>query len=291
MKRLPLVVVLACVALAFGLGCKKGGTGSAEDGAKAIQAVQVPAEPDKAIQAAVDALKGNKPVEVYAMLPESYRKDIQAIVTEATAGLDKELFELAVQILDTAVSCIDKHGDKIKSTMGAGAPFDLAAVFTQVKDLHGLLKEMKLLDYDSVKALDVAGFLAKNGEKIMQKGMDAFKTLNAKDYEDFQKNVTGIAIKVVEKTDTAAKLEITAGGETETVELTKVDGRWVPKMMAEGWTKMVEEAKKNVKEGLAEAAKNKEQAKAMMTQVLDGLKKFESSGDMAGLMGMAALMK
>lgn len=285
MKTLRIVAVVACCAALFAVnvGCKKD---SAEAGKAAVSSVKVPDEPDKAIMAGVEALKNNKPVEIYALLPKSYQKDIQDVVNVVTSNLDKEIFELAMQVLDKSASALEKHGDKIAEKFGAGAPIDLKVAFSGFQKFYKLMKEAKLTDYDAVKKLDVAGFLAQHGGKLMTEGMNAFKTFNAKDFEDYNKVISNFSVKVKETQGDTAKVEISVAGDTETVDLKKVEGVWVPKEMAEDWSEMIAEAKKEVEQGMKEAMANKEQAKQILQMALTAITQFESSGDINQLQAL-----
>lgn len=260
-----LAVTILGIAL-FGLGCGK----------------KAPGDPDKAVLAAVEAVKANKPGDLWLLLPPSYQKDIQDIATAATSKIDKELFELTVKVLDKAIVVLDKQGDKI------GIPITPEQK-KMIKDAYALLKEVKLLDYATVSKLDVGAFVNGSGAKLMAFGMNAFKAVDAKEYDEFQKGLAGVKVKVVKTEGDKSELEITMGTNAEKVKMTKVEGRWVPADMADAWKGMIPMAKKQVETGMADMAKNKEEMKKALTAALDALTKAEG-GDMSGMEQMMGML-
>lgn len=287
MKSLRILAVsLGVIALLTGgLACKKDGAGAATEGAAAVKEVKVPATPDKALNQGLEALKNKKPVEAYALLPESYRKDIQGLVTAVTSKMDKEIFEMGVKILNTAVSALDKHGDKLAPMM-AGMPMSFDDVKKNVMDSHKLLTDVGLLDYDSFSKFDVAGFLAAHGPKIMGQGMDAFKKFQEDEYKAFWGQIEGVKIEAKEASADKAKLAITVDGKTEDVDFVKVDNAWIPAEMAAAWPEMIKEAKAEVEKGMKEFEANKAQTKAMLQMALQVVEEFEKTGDLSKLQGM-----
>ncbi len=278
-----LAVALGVVALlAGGFACKKD---AATEGAAAVKEIKVPETPDLVVKQGLDALKNKKPVEVYALLPASYRADIQSVVTAVTSKMDKEIFEMGVKILETAASALEKHGEQLAPMM-AGMPVAFDEVKKNVLDAVKLLKEVGLLDYATMSKLDVAGFLAANGGKLMGTGMDAFQKFNKADYDEMFGMMDKVEIKLLESAGDKGKLEMKVGEEVETVEFVKVDGAWVPAEMAANWAEGIAEAKAEVEKGMKEFEANKAQAKAMLQMVLSTVEEFEKSGDMAKLQGL-----
>jgi hypothetical protein len=290
MKAFRFVAVLVCCVAVFAvsMGCKKSDPAAA--GAAAVAAVQVPASADQVINQGVAALKNNKPVEVFAMLPPSYQTDLQSVVNEITSKMDKEVFELGTQILEKVVQILDKHGAMLKQMGGEMAPFDIDEAIKSFKDFHAFMKSANLLSYDGFKALNVAGFLAEHGAKLMGDGMKAFETFNQAEFAMFQAMLAGVNATVKESTDDTATVELKTGDMTETVEFKKVEGRWVPADMAAEWSEMISEARKEAAEAMSGLAEGKEEIKGMLTGLLQGLTEFEKTGDISSLEALGGLL-
>lgn len=246
---------------------------------------EAPSEPDQVITQGVAAIKANKPANVYAMLPASYQADVQGVVGEATSKIDKEIFELGVQVLDKAVAALDKHGDAIAaSPMAKSVPGDFKEIVGLVKEFHGILKSSGLTSYDKFKGLNVADFLGDSGEKFMAFGTKVGKQFGGAEYEGGMKKFDGVTAKTLKTEGDKAEVEITADGKTEKANFVKVEGKWLPEDMTKAWKPMIEGARKQVASGMEEAAKNKEQTKKMLEQILAALDAFEKDGNMETLM-------
>jgi hypothetical protein len=262
LSRILALVLLGIALLGFGCGKK------------------APSDPDKALVAVVDAVKANKPGDLWVLLPPSYQKDVQDVATAATTKLDKELFELAVQVIDKAVVVVDKQGDKLTPPITADQR-------KLIKDGHAALKDSGLLDYGTVSKLDVPAFLKSGGTKLMVFGIETFKAKDAKGYEEFQKGLDSIQVKVIKTEGDKSELEVTLTGPdgkptTDKLQMVKVEGCWLPADMATSWKAMLPMVKTQVETGLGELTKNKADVKQALTGILAMLTKAEG-GDLTGL--------
>ncbi len=276
-----MTVAMCCAALLAGVfGCRK--KDSAEPGAPAAVRTQPADSPDKVIEQAVKALKNNQPVEIFGLLPPSYQNDVQAVITEATSKMDKEIFELGVRILDMVVAILEKHGAMLAG-MAAGMPFDADEAIEGVKEFHTFLKDTKLLEYDSFKNLNAAGFLAQHGAKFMTQGMSRFESMSRDEFKAFKAMRDSLGTSITDSSDDSATVVVTIDDETHTIEFSKVEGRWVPADLASDWDENLAEAKKNVSETMAKIADDKDQIKEVMEQLLAALTKVEETGDLSHL--------
>lgn len=284
-----LALAVAAAVLVTAPGCSKS---KEEAGKAAVAEATVPDKPEEVVKSAAEAIRDDKPVAAYALLPESYQKDIQGVVSHATGKLDKEIFELGAKLVTVAASCAEKHADKIAGLVPPGAaPFDVKEGLAKYAETVKILEEAKLLDYESVKGLDLAGFLAKDAPKLMKQGKFAFEKGSPEDYKKFQDGMKSITATAKSAEGDKAQVELKMGEEeAETIDLVKVEGRWVPAEMAEGWKGGIDEAKKGIDEGLDELNKNKAQFKPMLEAALAALTEFEKSGDPKALEEMMKMM-
>lgn len=278
-------LILAIATLLVVPGCKKSAKKVGEKAVETAAAVKEKVAPkattpDAVVNEALSAVKDRKPAALYAMLPKSYQKDVQDIFTIITSNMDKEIFELGVQVIDTAVSAVDKHSDKLKAEM-KGAPFKADEVFSSLKKIHKTLKDTKMLNYDDFKKFDLAKFLGQYGDVLMKDGMASVKMMQqAKGLKDFEETLANTKVKLVETKDNEATIEITADGKTKKAKMTKVDGRWVPTPMAKDWQKDMGRSKKQLTMAMEQFKKNKPQIKKMLEMVLSTVKEFEKTGDL-----------
>ena len=267
-----LLASIACISLIFVSGCKKS--------------VKVPDSPDKVILQGLAALKANKPGEAYALLPKSYQKDVQDLVAHATSKIDKEVFDLGMQILDKARSSLDKHGDAIAKM---GMP-NVKENLKGVKDVYDLINGAKLLDHGSLSKLNVASFLGKQGPKLMEFGRSLAKKNKAKEYDKFEGMLAKASAKVDKKEGDKATLTLTMGEKSKNLKMVKVEGTWVPEEMAKEWKEAIADAKKNIDRSVDRMMKQKDRTKKMLQGVLAMITEFEKSGDVSKLKGLMRAM-
>ncbi|MCK5800770.1 MAG: hypothetical protein KAI47_26465 [Deltaproteobacteria bacterium] len=298
MIRSSLVVLFALLLMAP--GCKK----SADKGTpikgqpksvkeKAPKAAAAAAgTPDGVIRDAIAAVKARKPVALYALVPPSYQKDIQGLVSEVTSKMDKEIFDTGIEIFNTAVAAVAKHGDKVAGEL-KGAPFDAKKILGQIKEAEAMLKAANVLTYDGFKKFEVAAFVNAHGAKLMTKGMLVAEDLMKRKKKGDQKAeptvdelLSTVKAKLIKAEGDKALIALTVQGRTKEKGMTKVDGHWVPEKMAKHWKRDVERAKAKLAKGMDQLVKNKAKIKKMMAMVLVTLKELEKTGDIKKAKGL-----
>jgi hypothetical protein len=268
MKRfIALTVVLT---LALFAGCKE--KSPEEKGKEALKeaAANVPDSPELVVVAAAKAFKDGNPLAVYAMLPASYQADVQGLVKKVGEGMDKEIYEKGFALLPKAVEAA-KKSEKTK---------DFAPIAESVVKL---LTDAKLNTHEGLKTLDVAAFLAANGKAIMDLGWTGAKMAGK---EDAQKMLDITAKLKGEAGEKEATVEITMGDKTEEMKFVKIEDRWIPEDLSKDWKKGIEEAGKNVEEGL----KGLTEKKAAIVAQIDGIAKMLEAGNVEQLEGMMGSM-
>jgi hypothetical protein len=268
---------MAVVACCFA-GC--GEKSSADKGAEAVKAVKAPESPEKVVLEVVAAVKAGELVKVYAMLPDSYQKDVQAVFDKVAAKMDKEIYEKAFGLLPKALEVVKANKDKMP------VPPEMLATAEEVLKI---LTAAKLNTYDGFKALNIAGFLADNGKAIADLAWKG-ASMDGKNPEELKKMLDTVKAELKDPKATGDTLVVvvTVGENKEEMEFKKVEGKWIPTELANGWAKGKEEAMKNVDGAMAEFEKNKEQIKGMLTGVEAALAKNDPSALM-GLMMMGAM--
>ena len=100
-------------------------------------------------------------------------------------------------------------------------------------------------DLDALKTVDWGTFLSTTGAELMTIAAEASANTEENAYEnDFLAKARGMQVAIVNQEGDTATLKITAPDEDpEEVQLTLVDGRWVPADMAKDWDKNVAEAR------------------------------------------------
>ena len=267
---MTMVVFVGC----FFLGCKE--KSPEEKGAAALKKVEVPDAPDKVVTEAVAAVKAGDLIKLYAMLPDSYQKDIQGLHGKIAAKMDKEIYDKAFGLVPQALEVVGKNKDKMPVPPEA---LEMAGSFVK------LLEGAKLTTHEGFKALNVAALLSEHGKALNDFGWKAAEMANKKGVEEAKKMLEGVKAVAKDVKEDTATVEITMGENMMPVPFVKVEGKWIPKPLADEWKKGIEEAGKEIDEAMAKFEKSKEQVKTMLTGAEEALKKGELPG-MGGMGGM-----
>ena len=276
-------VILVVVFAAATLGDKRDGSKEGEDkyGEKVLKATaqKVPDAPDKVVVEAVRAVKDGDLVLLYAMLPESYRRDIQNLYDKIPAKVDGTMYARVWPLLDKVLVATKKHRHKLAE----GAPIPIDQIIGPVEEFLALSKECKLNDYEAMKALNVAAFLADHGKKLSDYGWKTAGIFKKGEVEMARSMMDGIKAEAKDVNDDAATVVVTAGEKTEEMAFVKVEGKWIPKGLADDWKEAIAKANKGLDEFLAGLEMNKEQINAFLTSADDALTKFDESGNLGDL--------
>ena len=211
-----------------------------------------PAQEAKAtMDTAIAAVKAGRLDEVYGMLPQSYQSDVSRVVQAYAAKIDRSLYEQGAGLLAAA-------GDLIAA---------------QAPNLMQLLNDTDELGFDLPDAVDTDMVTA---DQIRQAGQWISSVAKGLSYDDFaagnirpllsnpltaglmsegikQLPTDAIACEIADsdgtpQADGIQTLRLTTRAseddepETEDVQFVKVEGKWVPLEMQQGWTEMVQTA-------------------------------------------------
>jgi hypothetical protein len=235
--------------------------------------------PAGAVQSVFVGLQNGKLDPAWNMLPASYQADVETIIRDFSAKMDPEIWNASFGVLKKAINVLETKADVILAMpvfQQAAATSSPEEVRKGWNGLVGVLKtiaESDLSDLEKMKSANVTAFVSTTGNKIVGQ----LKELGqAGEVNPFAK-LSQVQVKLVSHDDQSAVVEITKPDEEEpeTVELTLVEGKWIPKSLAEGWAEQVTKAKEQLANIDAEAiAAAKEQVLAQINGVdatLDGL--------------------
>jgi hypothetical protein len=287
MKRLVALTVIFALFLA--VGCKE--KSSAEKGKEALKAAAaaVPDSADKVVLEAVKAVNEGNYVLIYAMLPDSYQADLQAMYKKLADKVDAEMYGKIWALLDKAFAAVKKNKDKLAEA-GMFPKEMLDQGLTTAEQVFTLAKELKLNDATAMKGLDIAGFLAENGKKLHDFGWKTAEAFQKEEVAMAKQMMGTIKAELKETKENEATVAITMGDKTKDEVFVKVEGKWIPKEMAEEWPKFKEEANKGIDEAIAQLDKNKDKINEMLTQADAAVTAFEKDGNMEALAPLMGAM-
>lgn len=278
MKQFFVIAAVVILSFAF-VGCKE--KSQEEKGKEALKAAaeKVPDAPDKVVLEAAKAVKEGELVLLYAMLPDSYQKDLQDMYNKIPSKVDGAMYAKVWTLLDKAFAAAKKNKDKLAE----GAPIPIDQVIAPVEEFLTLAKECKLNDYEAMKTLNIAAFLADHGKKLADYGWKTAGIFKKEEVEMAKGMMDGIKAEAKDVKDAEATVAVTGGPEPIELKFVKVEGKWIPKDLADNWKEGIAEANKELDEGLAALEKNKEQINGFLTGAEGALTKFEESGKLEDL--------
>ena len=286
-KLIALTVVLS---LALFAGCKEKSPEEKGKAALKEAAEKVPDSPDKVVLEAAKAAQEGNYVLIYAMLPDSYQADLQAMYKKVADKVDAEMYNKVWTVADAAIAAVKKNKDKLAE--GGMFPKEmLDQGLTTGEAVFTLAKELKINDAATMKSLDIAAFLAENGKKLHDFGWKTAEAFKKEEVAMAKGMMEGVKAELKgEVKDDKATVAITVGEETKETAFVKVEGKWIPAELAEMWPKFKEESNKSIDEALAELEKNKDKMAEMLTQAEAAIAAFDKDGNMEALAPLMGAM-
>lgn len=262
---------------------------------------QAQAGPDKTFTAAMKAIESNQPDQIFAMLPPSYQKQIDEIVTGFAGKMDMELWTqgraiaqrvagLATSKRDLMIEIAMKDREDDFNQEELGASIDAFA------QMLGLIANGPITDLQRLRQGNVQQLLATEGRKIMQTMEKASKVAPTQQAQEanFWEKARQTKVETESISGDNATLKITVGKDlVESVDMVKIEDRWIPSEWAADWQEMFDGAK----EGIAaidftspEGQQQKMQtmmAMGMLNMVVGQLEQAKTAEDLqSALMGL-----
>ena len=261
--------------------------------------VSVPDDAKGTAETIISKLAENKPQILWSALPESYQKDANEVARSAIASLDAEVYDKVVGILKKANKILTEKKEFILKNEQLGLLAkdmdDVSANWDAFTELVAILLDSQLGTYQKAKNIDLGGLLAETGSNLMGK----LATISALADEDkwqteFVAKLKAVKIEEASTSGEESLLQVTdPDGKVEEQTWVKVEGKWIPKEVKDGWMANIAKAKERIATQSAEKEQNKMGAilvLGMVEGVLDQLDKASTQEDFeAAIEGLAKL--
>lgn len=249
----PTLVGVVFATLFVLVGCTKESTPS------------LPSTPEGTVETVAKAIADKKPGIVWVALPPSYQQDITGFVRTFAEKMDKEVYDKTFVVLGKAIKVLkDKKDFILGHPMLQGGQVNMAEAKANWDSVVGLLEtltESEINSIDSLKTLNIGEYVATTGAKLMSQAADLSKLTPEDEMGQGLDKLAKLKIEVLSSDGDNAKLRLTLADEPpEDVELVKVEGKWVPKDLADEWALGMEK----LREGLDEMKMGERKAQMMM---------------------------
>jgi hypothetical protein len=244
---------------------------------------RVPDTPDGTVRFVATGLAESHPQVLWQALPSSWQADVTALLHESAEKTDPELYELGWSVAGKVARILDEKQDFILGhPVMAGRIKDREKTEALLHAGAGFLRtltESELADRDALRTLDVETFLAGTGAKLLSdarelsillQGLpgDLPVTAPPGTFRLDQLQLEDVA--VIQRDGGSARLRLVmGGGASAEQDWVQVEGRWVPKQMADTWPKAIAEARRQLASAMPASAERK-QALIVQLRMVDG---------------------
>ncbi|MCC5849164.1 MAG: hypothetical protein JJU29_13845 [Verrucomicrobia bacterium] len=290
MKKIYLAPVALLAFALFSTGC-----GNQRTPAPAATA-------DAAFRNFTSAIESNDPVAVWNFLPGSYQADVNGLLNEFAEKMDAQLWNAGTGTFKKVEEVLRTKKDLIlTSPMLEQVPGkeEIEANYGHLVNILGILAKSDLMDLEKMKSADLGRILSTTGKQLIAEAekmdVEAAKDIGGiADFRDMQSEMTNMKAELISEEGDEAVVRITGDGDhDDEVEFVRVEGKWIPKDLAEEWPQMIADAREGLQEIGQLSPQEKQQVMMginMVNGVLDQMLAAETHEDMqnviAGVMGM-----
>lgn len=233
---------LTTLILAAAFGC-------AREADSIVNQKSLPDSPDGTVLAVAEALRNHHPEILWTALPESYQNDIAEITHEFAQKMDPEIYDRGFSLVMRAFEVLDDRkevilGSQTFASTGADAE-EIRAGLSGTQIFTRSLRSSGIATLEGLGSIDWENFLATTGSEILA-GATA---IEAEEGDNLFDELDSLVVETVTVSEDRATLRISsAEHEPEEVEMVRVEGRWIPAEVAEGWPQFVTDARESLAE-------------------------------------------
>lgn len=261
-------------------GCGK----PADPGAQGAAESAKPLGPDESILAMLNGVNNQQMEAVWNFLPASYQQDVNGIAHEFASKMDPEMYNGTFETGQRLAKLLkDKKEYILKNQMIQGLPVPpekMDEFWDPTTNIISALVNSDLSSLDKLKSFDGGKFLSTTGNQLAKSVMALSSLVPQKEGEpSFSEKLKQTKVTVVTTEGETATIKIEAPGEEPKDEqMVKVEGKWIPKNLADNWdAKMADVRKKLADLTPEQVTAQKEQTLAGIKQVNETLAKLENA--------------
>ncbi|MEM7199764.1 MAG: hypothetical protein AAF628_05825 [Planctomycetota bacterium] len=255
--------------------------------------VTIPDDPKGTVDTVVKSIADGQPVALWAALPKSYQHDVNELVHQFGASVDAEVYDQSFGLAKRIVGVLRDKKQFILDHPMVGSMADRGEVEANWDSIVGIfdtLVQSELSSTTALKKLDVGRFLQGTGATMMRQVANVAKLSS----EDKLGQLARAQVQLVKSEGDRASVKVTLPGERdETIELKRVEGRWIPTDMARDWTSEIAKAKEKLKtmngpdqKAMMQVRMGLGMANAVVGQLEAAKTQEEFNEVLSGLMGM-----
>jgi hypothetical protein len=265
--------------------------------------------PDETVEHVAQGLAEGRPVVMWQALPASYQKDVTGLVHQFAEKMDRDLWNQTFEVLAKLTRLLKEKRELIlqhplvAQKVADSDSTDVDGDWEGIVEVIDLLATSELADLDELAKLDVEAFLNGTGERFVRQ-IAAASSLAPEgqvgDYLTATESLRAVKATVVSRNGDQATVRIEQPGEDPRTEpLVRVEGKWIPADLADGWKSQMAQARESLSKMSGEQMQQNKQAVllqlSMVEAALDTLLAAQTADQfnagiatiMGGVMGMA----
>ncbi|MFO0725272.1 MAG: hypothetical protein U1E65_15930 [Myxococcota bacterium] len=241
-------------------------------------------KPDAFIVATQKAAAG-EPQALFDALPASYQKDAQGVVAAFAAKIPAQPWNDSFSLLAKLSKVFETKKDFVlghPALKGMVKPEDVAKGWDPLVHMVSTVANSDIKTADGMKKLDIRAYMAGPLAQVIadfEKAAEVAANVpgggaGAAKFSKMKNSLKTAKITIEKEEGDHATVKVEMEGEkTETTEMVKVEGKWIPKELADGWPKAMAEAKAGIEKMNVEPAMIAQfnAMKGMIDPALDGL--------------------
>lgn len=255
-----IILILSILVIVFISGCSKA-------------AVKTP---DKVVEIVTQGLSKNEPQMLWNALPESYQKDVNELLSDFAAKMDKDIWNKTFELIQKIITILETKKDLLLTgDMVNKAPVgkkQISENWSSFVSILEIIVKSELADLEKIRKLNIEKFLAGTVSDLMKKASELSKLEKEDKYNKELDKLTRIKTSIIktENEETTIKIEV-PDEEPKVVVFIKVDNKWIPKDLADQWKEKISEIKKDLSEASEKISIEKKQKFLGMMKSFDGI--------------------
>ncbi len=239
--------------------------------------IEIPDSPDGTVRVVAEELANRHPEVLWHALPPSYQTDITELAHGYAARMDPKVWNAFFGLGRKTVGLLR---DKKTIILDSGLLESAGENRQQIEDgwdpMVGVLEgffSSEVSRLEALRTINWERYLETTGRDLMTQAAEASKASGDDSFDrDFTQKLKKTKIEVVSLEGDQAAVRVSAPDEEpEDVQLTRVEGRWIPSDMAAEWDQNIDDAKQRLA-GLSDEEIQQSSMQAMMViGMIDGM--------------------
>lgn len=215
-------------------------------------AAALPQTPDGAVYAVAKGLSSNHPEVVWQALPASYQSDVNGLVRDFADQMDPEVWDRSFGVFYKATRVLSEKKEFLLANPMLAQHLtekpEIEQNWDELVHLLSIISSSQITTINQLRQLNIEAFLADTIGAMMAQA-EVISALSVDNPREELDKLQNLSVKLISNDGSIAFLEIgSEGEELRKVEFMLVEGKWIPRDMAQEWPMAIEEARTRLAE-------------------------------------------